>query len=381
MNNRCSIIANPDGASWDFTLKVFEYLQAKEREDKAKERQKFLDQVSERLETTFPGQENQDRLQFALILYESLKNEGSRFVMNPLLVGTFPDDEYRVIVQDNIRGSDCFFIHDSTLKPKYWHSQLDFTDNALRLSSARRIINVLPYLKFSRQDRKDVSRTSINAQAIARISVYYNAGVVTVDVHNKAIQGMYTGPSYSESFDSLDSFPTLVRDLQTNHPELLEDLVILLPDEGASKRLSDHIKKFGFDTALVDKYRNKITGKTEIRGICGDVRGKNVLSPDDITASGGTQIATATVARELGAKSVSGYVTFALATEGIEKIAKAFDHFFISDIISQPYKKASYTSQRPFVMPSNVGVVSFVPLIGEAIYRINTNESLSELFQ
>lgn len=381
MDHRSSIIANPDGDSWDFAKRVFEYVKKRESEAVKKERENFLARVSRGLSETFPGEPMTERLKFASVLYEAEKNgETSQFELNPLELTVFPDDEYRSLIKNNIRGSNCFFIHDSNLRPKYWHSQLEFTDNALRLSSANRIINVLPYLKFSRQDRKDVSRTSINAQAIARISVDYNAGVVTVDVHNKAIQGMYHGPSYSESFDSLDSFPTLLKHLQTNHPELLENLVVLLPDEGASKRFGDYVKRYGFETALVDKYRDKTTGKTEIRGICGDVRNKNVLSPDDIAASGGTQIATAIVAKQLGARTVSGYVTFALATNGIEKVAAQFDNFFVSDIIRQPYKKNLYKPEKPFAMPGNVEYVSFVPLIGEAIYRISNNESLSELF-
>lgn len=377
-----SVIANPNGASWGFSQAVFEYLIKKEQEDAQKEKQRFLLKIREGLGREFLDNLREDNLRLGSVLYDALKDvPQSHFVLNPLNITDFADEEYRALIQENIRGSNCFFIHDSNLRPADWHSQLDFTDNALRNSSANRIINIMPYLKFSRQDRKDISRTSINAQAIARISVFYNAGVLTVDVHNKAIQGFYSGPSYSESFDSLESFPTLLRHLKDNHPELLENLVVVCPDEGASKRVGDYVVKYGFDIATIDKYRNKRTGKLVIRGICGDVSGKHALIPDDIGASGDTQIASAKIAREKGALSTTGYVTFGLFTKGIERVASEVDLLLIGDIIVQPYMKRLYSPDKPFVMPRNAEYVSFVPLIGEATYRISTKKSLSALFE
>ena len=382
MDHRCSIIANPEGKSWEFAQGVFEYLQRREEEATALKRQKFFARVTPGLRGIFTDHTMSEKLQLASVIYEAQNDVGvSLFEVNPLRLQTFPDEEYRSLIQNNIRGSNCFFLHDSNLRPKYWHSQLSFTDNALRNSSANRIINVLPYLKFSRQDRKDVSRTSINAQEIAKISVNNNAGVLTVDVHNKAIQSIYWGPAYSESFDSLESFPTLIRHLKTHHPELLEDLVVLCPDDGAMKRFEDYIEREGLGVASLSKYRDKVTKKIKIRGITGDdVSGKTVLIPDDIIASSSTQIAAGMVARDKGARKIIGYGTFALCTEGIEKVAQACDLLLIGDIIRQPYKEKLYTPNRPFAMPRNVEYVSFVPLIGEAIYRVSNHESLSQLF-
>ena len=377
-----SIIANPTGDAWDFAQRVYAYIEQKEEEARAEERQRFFTRITPALKDVFVEHPMTEKLRFASVIYEAMMNGGtSNFQLNPLDLTLFDDEEYRTVIRNNIRGSNCFFIHDSNLRPKYWHSQLDFTNNALRNSSANKIINVLPYLKFSRQDRKDVSRTSINAQAVAMISVMHNAGVLTIDVHNKAIQGMYHGPSYSGSFDSLESFPTLLKHLRVNHPELLEDLVVLCPDEGAMKRFEDYIEREGLGVASLSKYRDKVTKKIKIRGITGDdVNGKNVLIPDDIIASGSTQIAAAGIARERGARRIIGYGTFALCTKGIEVVAQACDLLLLSDIVVQPYMKRLYTKKNPFVMPKNAEYVTFVPLMGEAIYRISNHDSLSALF-
>lgn len=385
MDIRASIIANPDGDSWDFAQRVFEYLKKKEAEDFQREKEAYIARVENELARVFPDDplhRTDEKKKFAGILYDCMGNgDANHFQLNPLRTTHFPDGEYRVYVENNIRGSHCFFIHDSNLNPALWHSQLDFINNALRNSSASRIINVLPYLKFSRQDRKDISRTSINAQAISEKSVYSNAGVLTVDVHTKAIQGFHTGPSYSESFDSLESFPTLIKHLRNVRPELLENLVVLCPDEGAKKRFGDYTQKYGFGLAMVDKSRDKNTGKISIGGICGDdVSGKHVLIPDDIAASGETQIAGARISRQYHALSVIGYVTFGLFTKGIERVASELDLLLVSDIIKQPYIKSLYTKENPYVKPANVEEVTLVPLIGEGIHRIHTRESLSALY-
>jgi ribose-phosphate pyrophosphokinase len=385
MDHRASIIANPHGESWDFAVKVFEYLKQKEAQEQLKQREDYLSRIEQELKKVFhddPPHVRDDRRKFAEVLYTCLNNGGSGFELNPLDIREFDDEEYKSTVLNNIRGSDCYFIHDSNLHPAIWHSQLDMVNNAIRNSSANRIISVLPYLKFSRQERKDVSRTAISAQAIARIPVYYNGGVLTVDVHAKAIQGFHSGPSYDQSFDSLESFPTQIEYLRSAHPELLENLVILCPDEGEKKRVEEYARACGFGVAMVDKSRDRHTGKITVNGICGDkVEGKHVYIPDDIAAKGSTQIAGAGIAREYHALTVTGGVTFGLFTQGIERVAKELNLLIVSDIIKQPYKKKLYSQENPFVMPPNVEYFSCVPLVGEGIYRRHMRTSLSALFE
>ncbi len=354
-DEKCAIIANPQGKAWGYAKKIFDYVTKKEDEE--------LQLV--------PNHNN-------CPIYDYLQERVHRFELNPLFIDRFPDSEYRARVEKNLRGRICFFVHDSNLNFSDWTSQLLYSINSIRNSSPSRLIVVAPCLRGSRQERKDVSRTSINAQAIAGICVRYNTGVLTLDIHSKAIQGMYHGQGYTETLMDLDTFPTLIDFIKNNESWMFDDFVVLFPDEGAMKRHGDYIEAYGFDIAIADKYRDKKTGKVKVRSILGDIGRKNVLMPDDIIASGSTQIEVSDFAKVLKPKprSINGYGTFAFCTSGIQKISNSLETLLISDVIKQPYREIRGQSNK---IPDNVRIVSTVPLVGEATYRISRNLSLSEL--
>lgn len=369
-HHRCSIIANPKGDAWNFACKVYEYLKKKEREDSEKEKERFTSRINHCLEEEFQDGSLAEKKRFAHIIYNCLKDgEESLFELNPLHIIEFPDKEFKPKIEKNIRGSNCFFIHDSNLDPARWLAELIFVNDALRNSSAHEIINVLPYLKFSRQDRKDESRTSINSKDIAKILNHGHTRVLTIDVHNDAIQGFYDIP-----FDNLPSFPVVVKNLRQNYPQFIEDLVILGPDEGSLKRVRKYAEELDIGIAIVDKFR-KVSGKLgESLGILGNVRNKNVLEIDDIVSSGDTCIEGANAAINNGARNIWFYGTHGLFTKGYERVAQSFGsgRIFIGDTIKQ---------KKEFFEYPNFGIISFTDLMGEASYRINKGDSLSELFQ
>lgn len=254
-------------------------------------------------------------------------------------------------------------IHDPNLSPADWHLQIHLINEALRNSSAHEIVNVFPYMRFSRQDRKDESRTSQSAKALKDIIQPYANRILTVDVHNPAIQGFY-----DVSFDNLYSSPLVVNFLQTHHRPMLEDLVVMSPDAGGASRAQAFAKKLDQESIAIGyKVRPKEGEVGSIR-ILGEVKGKNILMIDDIIDSGNTLIKAALAVREQGAKAVYAYCTHALFTEGIEKVAAAFDRLFISDTLK--------TSPHP-----KVEVISLVPLFADAIHRTNEGLSLSKLFE
>ena len=320
--NKYSIIANPNGKTWGLACRIHDYLMS----------EKGVEFELRKIDTSPP-----------------------RY--------SFRDGEFRPKIGKNIRKSNCFLIHDSNLEPSRWFTELCFINQALRNSSAQDIIDVLPYHRFSRQDKKDESRVPIGAKVVADAIGLYANRVLTIDVHNPAIQGFYSIP-----FDGLDSHPTLATQLNKNSPEILEDLVIMSPDEGGVKRARGCAEKLNIkDFAIRDKYR-KVAGEVGgSRGILGDVKDKNVLIVDDILDSGGTLIKATKSCKDRGAKKVYAYCTHGLFTEGVEVFNSHLDNLYIADTLKVPDTE-------------NIQKISIAPLLGEAIYRISVGESLSALF-
>lgn len=361
-NYRCSIIADPDGSAWDFTNRVFDYLKKREQEDLKDKKERFIQKISISLGKNYCRDISKE-MEFANLLYTALTDdEESEFELNKLLVKHFRDGEFKPKIQKNIRGSNCFFIHDSNTNPSYWFTCLCLVNHALRNSSAHEIINVLPYLKFARQDVKDESRVPISAKVVAETLEHNHTRILTMDVHNPAIQGFYKIP-----FDSLYSFPVVVKFIKENYPEILENLVVMSPDEGGVKRARTFAKKTGISNiAIVDKYRATAGEIEDSLGILGDVSGKNVMIIDDILDSGGTLKNACKAARKRGANKVYAYCTHGLFTKGYDEIISSFDRFFIGNTIKHQSK-------------TGLDIIQFEELFGEAIFRINKGESISAL--
>jgi ribose-phosphate pyrophosphokinase len=277
----------------------------------------------------------------------------------------FKDGEVKLKITENIRNKTCFLIHDSNKQPYEWFTELVFKLEAMGFSSPKEINVILPYTRFARQDRKDESRVSVNAKALADvISMYADRGM-TVDLHTPQIQEYFSIP-----FDNLYSMTSLLNYMLKNHPDFLQDLVIVSPDLGGGKRADSFVKKLAekgikAEVAFGHKTREKANEVDKIV-IIGDVSGKNCLIVDDIIDTGNTMIKTAEKLKEIGAKKVCCYGTHGLFTDGLDKF-KVFDKVFVSDTLKTPEA-------------SNIEVVSLVNLFGEAIYRTAMGQSLSVLF-
>ena len=372
LNYKCAIIADPNGDAWGFAKEVYEYLKQKEKQDFLDERDKFAHDIREHLQKKDIEKDIlREKIDFACSIYDSLnKSKADMIEFHSYNTTNFPDGEYKTKVRQNVRGRDCFFIHDSNLDPPKWAWNLGLINDSLKNSSANRIIDVLPYLKFSRQDRKDESRVPNTSKLLADFIALRADQVLTIDVHNPTTQGNY--PSNTR-FDSLDSFPTVVKYLKKHSPEDLEDITILGPDEGSMKRIKEYSNVLGGRIAVIDKYRKGDGTLAESLGILGadNIKGRNVLIPDDIAASGTTLARAADAAKRKGAKKVIGYCTHGIFTKGIDCVADPYDLFLIGNTIKQPQSSKS----------DKIIIIPFTELIGEAIYRTCVGESLSELFQ
>ncbi|MBU3912610.1 MAG: ribose-phosphate diphosphokinase [Nanoarchaeota archaeon] len=303
---------------------------------------------------------------FAWGVYEYLKSKKDIDVkIVDIEKSVFKDGEFKVRIKENIRRKRVFLIHDSNKTPCEWLTELIFLLEALRFSSPGEINVVLPYTKFARQERKESSRVSVNAKALADIISMYATRGMTVDLHAGQMQEYFSIP-----FDNLYSFPSLINYLKKNHPDIFENLVVVSPDLGGGKRAESLVKRLGArgiktEIAFGHKTREK-DNEVARTIIIGDVKDKNCLIVDDIIDTGNTLIKTCEALREKGAKKVYAFCPHGLFTEGTSKFS-CFDKLFVSDTLCCEKSE-------------NMELVSLVNLFGEAIYRTTIGESMSVLF-
>lgn len=304
--------------------------------------------------------------EFAKKVYEKIREKSNDFSLVDVSVARFRDGEVLPQVSENVRDKKCYFVHDSNKRPADWYLELDLINHALKNSSAKSIIDVIPYMKFSRQDRKDKPRVPISARVVADTIGKYANAVLTLDDHNPANQA-----AYGIRYDNLYSYPVVADYIRQNNPSLLENLAIMSTDVGGAKRVDSFYKilhERGIETEVVICHKRRPKpGEVGELIILGEVKDKNVLIMDDLIDSGGSMVKAAEEARKAGAKKVYGYSTHGIYTKGLNEVLSAFDFMYNGDTLYQE------------VNPRKE-IISFAPLLGEAIYRMDRGESLSELF-
>ena len=282
------------------------------------------------------------------------------------VVRRFADMEVFVEIQENIRGEDMFVIQSTSYPANDHLMELLIIIDALRRASARRITAVIPYFGYARQDRKVGPRTPISAKLVANLITEAGANrVLTVDLHAGQIQGFFDIPT-----DNLYAMPVMVRDI---HDYLGgENLMVVSPDVGGVVRARALAKRLGADLAIVDKRRER-AGESEVMNIIGDVRGRSCILVDDIVDSGGTICNAAEALLNNGAKDVCAYATHGVLSGGaVARIqASKLKSMVVTDSIAATEEVRKCT---------NIRRISIAPLIGEAMRRINNEESVSSLF-
>ena len=282
------------------------------------------------------------------------------------MVRRFADQEIFVEIQENVRGEDIFIIQSTSFPANDHLMELLIITDAMRRASARRITAVLPYFGYARQDRKAGGRTPISAKLVSNLITEAGADrVMTLDLHAGQIQGFFDIPT-----DNLFAVPLLARDIK-EHQEL-ENLMIVSPDVGGVVRARALAKRLDAPLAIVDKRRDR-PGDSEVMNIIGDVTGRNCILIDDIIDSGGTLCNAAEALLRIGAKSVKAYITHGVLSGGaVARIgASMLEELVITDSI-QP--TAAIRNAE------NIRVVTTANLLGEAIARTTTEQSVSSLF-
>ncbi|SFZ83101.1 ribose-phosphate pyrophosphokinase [Devosia enhydra] len=281
-------------------------------------------------------------------------------------VKRFADKEIYVEIHENVRGEDVFILQSTSFPANDNLMELLILTDALRRSSARRITAVVPYFGYARQDRKSTPRTPISAKLVANLIVESGVNrVITLDLHAAQIQGFFDIPT-----DNLYSAPVMTRDIEAHYGK--DNVMIVSPDVGGVARARAIAQRIGADLAIVDKRRPR-AGVSEVMNIIGDVSGQSCILIDDIVDSGGTLVNAADALLKAGAKAVSAYITHGVLSEGAsERIGKSrLKELVITDSIG---------ATDAVKATGNIRRISIAPLIGEAVARTASEQSVSSLF-
>ncbi|MEQ9572222.1 MAG: ribose-phosphate pyrophosphokinase [Nitratireductor sp.] len=293
----------------------------------------------------------------------------ARYLNTPLgkaSVRRFADQEIFVEIQENVRGEDVFALQSTSYPANDHLMEMLIMIDAFRRSSARRITAVIPYFGYARQDRRASGRTPISAKLVANLITQAGADrVLTLDLHAGQIQGFFDIPT-----DNLFAVPVLARDVKAHYD--LANVMVVSPDVGGVVRARALAKRIDAPLAIVDKRRER-PGESEVMNVIGDVRGKDCLLIDDIVDSGGTLCIAADALLGNGATSVTAYITHGVLSGGaVARIAGSrLKELVITDSI-QPTSGVQAAHK--------VRVVTIDDLIGEAISRTASEESVSSLF-
>jgi len=279
----------------------------------------------------------------------------------------FADGEVYAEILDNIRGRDVFLVQ-STCTPVNEHlMELLVLMDAVKRASADRVTVVLPYFGYGRQDRKVSGRTPISAKLVADLLQTAGADrILSMDLHAGQIQGFFNIP-----VDNLYSTPALIEHVR--RVTMGRDTVIVSPDAGGVGRARAFAKDMGAPLAVIDKRRDRPNEVAEMH-IIGDVAGKLAVIVDDMVDTAGTLTRAATALRDAGATAVTAVATHpVLSPPAVERIDNSvLEQLIVSNSI--PLRPDAAASKR-------IEVVSVSNLLGEAIRRIHTGDSVSSLFE
>ncbi len=276
-------------------------------------------------------------------------------------VSVFSDGEFQPSFEETVRGQDVFLVQ-STMPPSDNLFELLLMVDAAKRASARKIIAVIPYFGFARQDRKDKPRVAIGAKLVANMLM--SAGVdrvMTMDLHADQIQGFFEVP-----VDHLYASTLFLKEIEKLD---VENVVMAAPDAGGAKRANSYAKKLNTGLALCHKHRKKANEIAEMT-VIGDVSGKDVIIIDDMCDTAGTLTTSADLFMSKGARSVRAFCTHAvLSGPAYERINNSqLTELVVTDTIPLTQKS------------DKIRVISVADLFADVIKRVINNESISPHF-
>jgi ribose-phosphate pyrophosphokinase len=274
----------------------------------------------------------------------------------------FSDGEICPIFLESVRG-DYVFLVQSTHSPTDNLMELLLMIDAARRASAYKVIAVIPYYGYARQDRKDKPRVAIGSKLVANMLVAAGADrVITMDLHAPQIQGYFDIP-----VDHLDSSAVFIPYIQSLK---LENLTFAAPDVGAANRIREIASYFEAEMVICDKHRKRANEIASMM-VIGDVENKDIVLIDDICDTGGTLVKSAALLKEKGARSVRAMITHpVLSGNAYENIANSvLEELVVCDTI--PVDKS---------LAKKIKVLTVSELFAVAIRNAYENKSITSLF-
>lgn len=292
--------------------------------------------------------------------------EYSDIVLGKYEKNVFSNENIFIRLNESVRGKDVYYIHTMASPVHDNIMEMLIMIDALKRDSAWRINLVVPYISYTRSDKKDQPRVPITARLIA--NMIETAGTdryITVDLHSGQIQGFFNIPG-----DALTAFHLLTDYVKTAYD--VSDLVVVATDLGFAKQGRNWAAELGTSLAFVEKRRVDNAEKPKAMSLIGDVEGKNVILVDDEVNTAGSIVNAVDVVRQNGAKDVSF----------------AFTHPFLADIA---YERLSALNLKEIIFTNtipiderqrlpNMTILSTAPMLAEVIMRAHEGRSVGELF-
>jgi ribose-phosphate pyrophosphokinase len=281
--------------------------------------------------------------------------------LGQISIQRFSDGEIQPTFLESIRG-DYVFLVQSTFSPSDNLMELLLMIDAARRASAYKIIAVIPYFGYARQDRKDKPRVAIGSKLVANLLTAAGADrVITMDLHAPQIQGYFDIPV--DHLDSSAIFIPYIRNLN------LENLTFAAPDVGSANRIREMASYFNAEMVICDKHRKR-ANEISSMVVIGDVTGREVVIIDDICDTAGTLTKAAKLLKDKGARSVRALITHPVlsgnAYENIEN--SVLEELVVCDTI--PLRGQS----------SKLKLLGVSELFASAIRNSYENRSIASLF-
>lgn len=280
-------------------------------------------------------------------------------------VKTFSDGEIQIEIDENVRLKDVFILQSTCAPVNDNLMELLLMIDACNRSSAKRITAVLPYYGYARQDKKVAPRVPISAKLVADLlTVSGTKRLITMDLHAGQIQGFFNIP-----VDNLFAAPVLIEYIRGNFDD---NLVIVSPDAGGVERARAFAKRLNADLAIIDK-RRSAPNKAQAMAVVGDVRNKVAVILDDMVDTAGTLTEAADAIIQAGAREVHASCAHAvLSGPAVERIeSSSLKSLVVTDTV--PLRPNAEGCEK-------IQVLTISDLVGEAIIRSHTGDSVISLF-
>lgn len=282
----------------------------------------------------------------------------------------FSDGEIRVEIDEPVRGDTVFIIQPTCAPANDNFMELVIMADAFRRAAAKRIVAVIPYYGYARQDRRpELTRTPITSRLVAdMIQIAGVDQVIVVDIHSGQQQGFFTIP-----ITNISASPEIVGDIWRQYGREKNKLVVVSPDTGGVTRARSIAKQLDdADLAIIDKRRPR-ANESQVMNVIGDVSGKTCIIVDDMIDTAGTLCKAAQALKERGAETIVAYATHAVFSgPAIDNIkASVLDEVVVTDTIplNMVYEEGV-----------KVRVLSVASLVAETMSRALDGRSISEMY-